>query len=62
VSAYVHDVVSDLNYEFFGAPHVAIITIDRSQGVCGAVDYANCSASPKTPRQQQLPHERWRRP
>lgn len=27
-----------LNYEFFGAPHVAVITSDRNQGVYGAVD------------------------
>lgn len=26
------------NFEFFGAPHVAIISTDRSQGVYGAVD------------------------
>lgn len=26
------------NFEFFGAPHVAIITTDRNQGVYGAVD------------------------
>lgn len=26
------------NFEFFGAPHVAIITTDREQGVYGAVD------------------------
>lgn len=26
------------NFEFFGAPHVAIITSDRNQGVYGAVD------------------------
>jgi nitroreductase len=26
------------NYEFFGAPHVAVITTDRNQGVYGAVD------------------------
>lgn len=27
-----------LNYEFFGAPHVAIITTDASQGTYGAID------------------------
>lgn len=27
-----------LNYTFFGAPHVAVITTDRAQGVYGAVD------------------------
>ncbi|TSD94084.1 nitroreductase [Skermania sp. ID1734] len=26
------------NFEFFGAPHVAVITTDREQGVYGAVD------------------------
>lgn len=26
------------NFEFFGAPHVAIVTTDREQGVYGAVD------------------------
>ncbi|MGW4561249.1 nitroreductase [Streptomyces sp. NPDC004561] len=26
------------NFEFFGAPHVAVITTDRDQGVYGAVD------------------------
>jgi nitroreductase len=26
------------NFEFFGAPHVAVITTDRNQGVYGAVD------------------------
>lgn len=27
-----------LNYSFFGAPHVAVITTDREQGVYGAID------------------------
>ncbi|MGU3586573.1 nitroreductase [Rhodococcus sp. C26F] len=27
-----------LNYSFFGAPHVAVITSDRNQGVYGAID------------------------
>jgi nitroreductase len=26
------------NFEFFGAPHVAVITTDRDQGVYGAID------------------------
>ena len=27
-----------LNYSFFGAPHVAVVTTDREQGVYGAID------------------------
>ena len=27
-----------LNYTFFGAPHVAVITTDRDQGTYGAID------------------------